>query len=216
MFNSFKKFSPAETPDQDSEETMPSTIPSYSAPTAPSPVHSSWQSDSQDASSAHTPLGASIQRAQPSRNVLNSDVEVKGTLRFQDDLLVDGIVEGKITSEGSLTIGQNARIQAEIKTKSVTIHGKVVGNISVSDRVELKSTAELVGDIQAATFTVESGAIFIGHSTVGAPSIELSPARQTAKKAARQATLDVEPPAKQDPSTNGPSPDDSSTQEMQF
>lgn len=215
MFSSFKKFSPSDTPDQDSEDTMPS----YAAPTAPATVHSPWQTESQDTSAtSHTPLSSSIQRAHPSRNVLNSDVEVKGTLRFQDDLLVDGIVEGKITSEGSLTIGQNARIQAEIKTKSVIIHGKVVGNITVTDRVELKSTAELVGDIHAATFSVENGAIFIGHSTVGAPSMELSAAKQASKKQARQATLDVEEPAKEEPAKEiEPSTDAfSATQEMQF
>lgn len=212
MFNSFKKFSPAE-PAEPEKET---TTPSYTAPTAPAPVHS-WQAESQDATaSAHTPLSSSIQRAQPSRNVLNSDVEVVGALRFQDDLLVDGIVEGKIDSEGILTIGQNARIQAEIKTKAVIIHGKVVGNITVSDRVELKATAELVGDIQAASFSVESGAIFIGHSTVGAPSMELSKSK-TARKAAKQATLPVvEPEGDDADKPAAPSSSVSTTQEMQF
>ena len=49
-------------------------------------------------------------------------------------------------------------------------HGKVIGNVTVTDRVELKSTAELVGDIQAASLAIEGGAIFIGHSPVGAPT----------------------------------------------
>ena len=106
---------------------------------------------------------------QLTRNVLNSDVEVIGSLRFSDDLLIDGTVEGDISSEGVLSVGQNAVIRAEINTKSVIIHGKVIGNVTVTDRVELKSTAELVGDIQAASLAIEGGAIFIGHSTVGAP-----------------------------------------------
>lgn len=107
---------------------------------------------------------------QLTRNVLNSDVEVTGSLRFSDDLLIDGTVEGDISSEGVLSVGQNAVIHAEINTKSVIIHGKVIGNITVTDRVELKSTAELVGDIQAGFLAIEAGAIFIGHSTVGAPT----------------------------------------------
>ncbi len=108
---------------------------------------------------------------QMTRNVLNSDVEVTGSLRFSDDLLIDGRVDGDISSEGVLSVGENAVIRAEINTKSVIIHGKVIGNVTVSERVELKSTAELVGDVQAATLSIESGAIFIGRSTVGVPSV---------------------------------------------
>ena len=124
--------------------------------------------------------------------MLNSDVEVVGSLRFSDDLLIDGTVEGDISSEGVLSVGQNAVIRAEINTKSVIIHGKVIGNVTVTDRVELKSTAELVGDIQAAS--LEGGAIFIGHSTVGAPTVGTAGA-SAAKKAAPVHTFAPEPEA---------------------
>ncbi|KAA3308889.1 polymer-forming cytoskeletal protein [Akkermansia sp. BIOML-A3] len=139
---------------------------------------------------------------QLTRNVLNSDVEVVGSLRFSDDLLIDGTVEGDISSEGVLSVGQNAVIRAEINTKSVIIHGKVIGNVTVTDRVELKSTAELVGDIQAASLAIEAGAIFIGHSTVGAPTVgataqkplpvsSFSPEPEAAAPAS-QSTLDID------------------------
>lgn len=131
---------------------------------------------------------------QLTRNVLNSDVEVVGSLRFSDDLLIDGTVEGDISSEGVLSVGQNAVIRAEINTKSVIIHGKVIGNVTVTDRVELKSTAELVGDIQAASLAIEGGAIFIGHSTVGAPTVGTYGA-SSAKKAAPVPTFTPEPEA---------------------
>lgn len=187
MFSSFRKFSPTDSDNSDNEI---SETPSYTPPTPPvSPWEPESGSTAAPTLSSHTPLASGIQRAQPTRNVLNSDVEVIGTLKFQDDLLIDGVVEGKIFSDGTLTIGQNARIQAEIRTKSVIIHGKVIGNITVVDKVELKSTAELVGDIQASSFAVESGAIFIGHSTVGAPSTEI-PSSHT-KKEITQPSLPV-------------------------
>ncbi len=138
-----------------------------------------WRNDSKE-QEAYTPAPAPVAEStayatarvqQMTRNVLNSDVEVVGSLRFSDDLLIDGNVEGDISSEGVLSVGENAVIRAEIKTKSVIIHGKVFGNITVTDRVELKSTAELVGDIQATSLAIEAGAIFIGHSTVGTPTI---------------------------------------------
>ena len=102
--------------------------------------------------------------------MLSSDVEIKGQVRFTNDLVVDGKVEGEINSDGSLTVGENARVRAEIRTRSVVIYGKVHGNIVVSERVELKANAELVGDIVATTLSIEAGAIFVGKSTVGAPA----------------------------------------------
>ena len=80
--------------------------------------------------------------------MLSSDVEIKGSIKFQKELLIDGKVEGEINSEGVLTIGENADIRGEIKTKSITVFGKVQGNISVSERCELKSKCTLQGDLK--------------------------------------------------------------------
>lgn len=104
------------------------------------------------------------------RNVLSSDVEIKGTVKFTNDLVVDGKIEGEISSEGNLTVGENARIKAEIKTATVVVYGKVHGNLSATERVELKASAEVVGDIKTKTLSIEAGAIFVGKSTVGTPT----------------------------------------------
>src|SRR5215217_2054362 len=71
------------------------------------------------------------------KNLLSADVEIKGSIKFQNELTIDGKVEGDITSAGVLTVGENAEIHAEIKTKSVTVLGKVTGNITVEERCEL-------------------------------------------------------------------------------
>ncbi|MEM7147895.1 MAG: polymer-forming cytoskeletal protein [Verrucomicrobiota bacterium] len=102
-----------------------------------------------------------------SKNILSSDVEIRGNLKFSNDLIIDGKIEGEVNSDGNLTVGENAAIKGEIKTKSVTVFGKVEGNITVADRAELKSQAELVGDIKAGTLSIEEGATFLGSSTVG-------------------------------------------------
>lgn len=121
------------------------------------------------------PVRSSAPASIPSgRNVLSSDVEINGNVKFSSDLVVDGKIEGTIESDGSLTIGENAHIKAEIKTRSVVIYGKVHGNIEVSDKVELKANAELVGNIKGASLSIEPGAIFVGKSTVGTPSIKPS------------------------------------------
>ena len=110
------------------------------------------------------------------RNVLNSDVRVVGVLRFTDDLLVDGSVQGEIESEGVLTVGVNAVIEAgdknkiAVRTRSAIIHGRVTGDVVVSDRVELTSTAELLGDVTANKISIQEGAIFNGYCKVGVPT----------------------------------------------
>ncbi len=103
---------------------------------------------------------------QSGKDVLSSDVEIKGSIKFQKELLIDGKVEGEINSDGVLTIGENADIRGEIKTKSITVYGKVQGNITVGERCELKSRCTLQGDLKAARLVIEEGATFIGKSEV--------------------------------------------------
>lgn len=100
------------------------------------------------------------------KNTLSADVEIKGSIKFQNDLTVDGKVEGEITSTGIVTVGENAEIRGEIKTKSATVHGKVHGNITVEERCELKGRAVLHGDLKAARLVIEEGATFVGKSEV--------------------------------------------------
>jgi cytoskeletal protein CcmA (bactofilin family) len=89
------------------------------------------------------------------KDILSSDVEIKGSIKFQKELLIDGKVEGDINSDGVLTIGENANIRGEIKTKSITVYGKVQGNITVTERCELKSKSVLQGDLKAARLIIE-------------------------------------------------------------
>lgn len=100
------------------------------------------------------------------RNHLSSDVEIKGTLKFQNDLVFDGKIEGEIQSNATLTVGKSAHVQGEVKSKSVIIHGSVQGNIDAAERVELKATAQLIGDLRAGRIMIEDGATFVGKSEV--------------------------------------------------
>lgn len=102
------------------------------------------------------------------KNVLSSDVAIVGSLKFTNDLVIDGNIEGEVLSDGNLTIGDNAIIKGEIKTKSVMIYGSVEGDVSVEERCVLKSTADLEGDVSAGTLSIEEGARFSGRSSVGA------------------------------------------------
>jgi len=113
------------------------------------------------------------------KDILSSDVEIKGSIKFQKELLIDGKVEGEINSDGVLTIGENADIRGEIKTKSITVFGKVQGNITVAERCELKSKCTLQGDLKAARLVIEEGATFIGKSEVTSGTL---PAKSTSSR----------------------------------
>ncbi len=142
--------------------------------------------------------GPAVSQGMPAvtRNVLNSDVSVVGILRFTDDLLVDGSVEGEITSDGVLTVGANASIQAgdknkvAVHTKSAIIQGRVVGDVEVTDRVELTSTAELIGNVKASKISIQEGAVFVGYCEVGAASSVPAPAPKKAGKTTKSTAGD--------------------------
>ncbi len=154
---------------QDKSETQRSAPPlpeSHHPEPTPTPAPpTSYSSQQPSATAAPARQSPSV-----TRNVLSSDVEIKGTVKFDNDLVVDGKIEGEIRSDGNLTVGENARIKAEIKTATVVVYGKVHGNLTATDRVELKASAEVVGDIKAKTLSIEAGAIFVGKSTVGTPA----------------------------------------------
>lgn len=102
-----------------------------------------------------------------SKNILAGDVDIHGTINFESELIFDGKIDGEIVSEnGNLTLGKNANVQGEVKTKSVVVHGSVTGNITVSERAELKASSQLNGDLAAQRIIIEEGAMFVGKSQV--------------------------------------------------
>lgn len=94
---------------------------------------------------------------------IGKSVVVKGELSGSEDLYLDGEVEGSIElRDHNLTIGPNGHVRADINAKEIVVHGKVDGNISGSDRVELRKSAVLVGDIATQRIVIEDGAYFKG------------------------------------------------------
>ena len=94
---------------------------------------------------------------------IGKSVIVKGELSGSEDLFLDGEVEGNIDlQEHNLTIGPHGRVRANVRAKDVVVHGKVDGNIHGTERVELKRSAVLTGDIATQRIVIEDGAYFKG------------------------------------------------------
>ncbi len=94
---------------------------------------------------------------------IGKSVIIKGELSGSEDLYVDGHVEGSIElRNNSLIVGPNGNIKATVQAKGVVIQGKVDGAISASDRVELRKTAVVNGDVSSQRIAIEEGASFQG------------------------------------------------------
>lgn len=90
-------------------------------------------------------------------------VEIEGRITSNQDLRIDGKVDGTIqVGDHSVIIGQSAAIKAALVAKSILISGTVVGDVTASDRVELKAGASLDGDITAPTLVIADGAFING------------------------------------------------------
>ena len=125
-------------------------------------------SDPEPQAAATKPRLTALPGASGGKNILSSDVEIKGKLRFANHLIIDGRIEGEVDSEGDLTVGVNATIIGDVRTRSVIVFGRIEGNITVTDRCELKQSGILHGDVVAGKLAIEEGATFMGTSTVGA------------------------------------------------
>jgi cytoskeletal protein CcmA (bactofilin family) len=92
---------------------------------------------------------------------------VAGQLMFQGAARIDGHVEGEIQVHGILTIGEGAEVRAKISGEVVVIRGKVEGNVTAKEKVELLSPARVVGNISAPRLTITEGVVFDGDCSMG-------------------------------------------------
>jgi cytoskeletal protein CcmA (bactofilin family) len=121
---------------------------------------------------------------------IGKSVVVKGELSGSEDLYLDGEVEGSIELRGhSLTVGPNGRVRAHIHARDIIVHGRVDGNLYGGERVELRRTATLVGDIVTQRVAIEDGAFF-----KGAIDVQKSEAKPLVQQAAAAAPATNRPP----------------------
>jgi cytoskeletal protein CcmA (bactofilin family) len=88
----------------------------------------------------------------------------EGTVIVPHGIRIDGAFKGKIEASEMLTVGNTGVVEADIKAKSIIIGGKVSGNITAAERIELECRASFVGDLQTRDLVINEGAIFHGKS----------------------------------------------------
>jgi len=128
------------------------------APTASSPAAA-------PSSPAATAPTASEPRAQLGRDMVNigKSVVIKGELSGSEDLTIEGHVEGRIDlKDNVLTIGPNGKIKAEVFARSVVVLGEVTGNVTASEKVDIRDNGSVDGDIASPRVAIAEGAHFRG------------------------------------------------------
>ena len=94
--------------------------------------------------------------------VVAEDLEIKGSIKFKTSVMLKGIFDGEIFSEGLLVVGPTAKVTAAIHTKTLISHGVITGNVVSEEQIVLKNTATHNGDLKAPFVMIENGAVFNG------------------------------------------------------
>jgi len=100
------------------------------------------------------------------QSVIAADVEITGTIKSSGSIRIDGKLDGELHCTGDAIIGKEAKIKGNIIVSSTTIEGTISGNVTAKDRIEMKSSARVTGDIKSKRLSVEDGVTFIGRSEV--------------------------------------------------
>jgi cytoskeletal protein CcmA (bactofilin family) len=101
---------------------------------------------------------------------LGASLHIKGEITGNEDLQLDGSVEGLVQlEERKLTIGASARVTADIIAREVVVYGNVKGNLRARDRIEIKKDGSVVGDLTTARIMIEDGAYFKGAIEIEKP-----------------------------------------------
>lgn len=156
------------TPGREPVRPTPPATPAYEPPRTAAPAQ---------------PVMSSADQA-----TIGKSLVIKGEVTGSESLFIDGKVEGSITLAGNrVTVGRNGNVAANISAREIVILGKVRGNATASDRVDIRSEGSLIGDVSAQRISIEDGAYFKGGIDIRKSTNE-KPTASAASSAAETTT----------------------------
>ncbi len=164
----------------------PSQPEPASPPPAPEPVRPAPVSSS-SLESANRPGVSAADQASISKGLF-----IKGEITGSESLFIDGKVEGSINLNGNrVTVGRNGQVAASITAREVVVLGKVRGNVTATDRVDIRAEGALTGDVAAARISIEDGAFFKGGIDIRKPDSKPAGAPVSAPEVLKPAATPV-------------------------
>jgi cytoskeletal protein CcmA (bactofilin family) len=144
---------------------VPTPMPEPSRPAAP-PASLAYETPSRTPSPSVTGEQATVGKG----------LFIKGEINGSESLFIDGKVEGSVNLPGNrVTIGRNGQVSATITAREIVVLGKVRGNVSATDRVDIRAEGSLSGDVSAARISIEDGAFFKGGIDIRKPEAKGGP-----------------------------------------
>ena len=151
------------------DDLKPEGISGNSATPANSATSSSTATASTPAGSGAVPTSSRVAAC------ISQGIKIKGEVTGSEDLFVDGVVDGKLSlTNGSLTIGPNGTVKADVTAREVIVRGKVEGKVTGRDKVQLWSTGEVTGEVQTDRLAIEDGALLRGKVEAGRQPSKIS------------------------------------------
>ena len=144
------------------DDTKPQGISDGAAVSTTPPVVST-------ATASSAPLSSSVLPVSPrAAACISQGIKIKGEVTGSEDLFVDGTVDGKLNlTNGSLTIGPNGDVKADVHAREVIVRGRVEGKVTGRDKVQLWSTGQVTGEVQTDRLAIEDGALLRGKVEAG-------------------------------------------------
>jgi cytoskeletal protein CcmA (bactofilin family) len=145
--------------------------PGGTGPQTPEPARPATPtSPSFEASPRPAPAPAAPNAASGEQATIGKSLVIKGEVSGSESLYIDGKVEGAISLPGNrVTVGRNGQVAANITAREIVVLGKVRGNVTASDRVDIRSEGSLTGDVTAQRISIEDGAFFKGGIDIRKP-----------------------------------------------
>src|SRR5277367_3060445 len=144
------------------EDAKPQSVPEISTAPVKSTAAPTLSTSTPPLPASPLPLSAN------SAACISQGIKIKGEVTGSEDLFVDGLVEGKLNlTNGSLTIGPNGHVKADVNAREVIVRGRIDGKVSGRDRVQLWSTGQVTGEVQTARLAIEDGATLRGKVEAG-------------------------------------------------
>jgi cytoskeletal protein CcmA (bactofilin family) len=163
------------TPGRPGEPERPATPTTSTSPTMSEPVVTP------------RPVATTTATTTADQATIGKSLVIKGEVTGSESLYIDGRVEGSINLSGNrVTVGRNGVVAANINAREIVVLGKVRGNLTASDRVDIRSDGSLTGDVVAARISIEDGAFFKG-------GIDIRKAGQKANGEEPKAAASAEP-----------------------
>ena len=139
--------------------------------------------------SAHPSSGA-LPVSSRAAACISQGIRIKGEVTGSEDLFVDGLVDGKLNlTNGSLTIGPNGTVKADVNAREVIVRGKIEGKVTGRDKVQLWSTGQITGEVQTERLAIEEGAMLKGKVEAGKQPNKAAESRASAAVASKSSEV---------------------------